>query len=123
MRPEACPLAKSVRELRLAVSEFLHITVRDILEGLNMNQPKKAASPPFNSLFSQVLSPSVNKQEAKPVPEEAHGANVVMRPHGRAWPFPQIGLIRSPSCMPRAPIQPVSLPAKTIALMCSPTLP
>ena len=77
-----------------------------------MNQPKKAALPPFNSLFSQVLSPSVDKQEATSVPEEAHWANVVMRPHGRAWPFPQIGLIRSPICMPRAPMQPVSLPAK-----------
>ena len=53
-----------------------------------MNQPKKAASPPFNSLFSWVLSPSVDKQEAMPVPGETHQVNVVMRPHGRAQPFP-----------------------------------
>ena len=53
-----------------------------------MNQPKKAALPPFNSLFSQVLSPPVDKQEATPVPEETCWANVVMRPHGRARPFP-----------------------------------
>ena len=50
--PEARPLAESVRELQLVVSEFVHITVRDILEGFNMNQPKKAALPPFNSLFN-----------------------------------------------------------------------
>ena len=123
MSPEARPLAESMRELRLVVSKFLHITVRDILEGLNMNQPKKAASPPFNSLFSWVLSPLVDKQEAMPVPEETCQANVVMRPHGRAWPFPQIGLIRSPIHMPRAPMWPVSLPAKTVALMWSTTLP
>ena len=35
-----------------------------------MNQPKKAAPPPFDSLFSRVLGPPVNKQEATPVPEE-----------------------------------------------------
>ena len=53
-----------------------------------MNQPKKAAPPPFNSLFSWVLSPPVDKQEATPVPEETCRANVVMRPLGRAWPLP-----------------------------------
>ena len=121
--PEAHPLAESMRELRLAVSKFLHITVRDILEGLDMNQPKKAALPPFNSLFSQVLSPSVDKQEAMPVPGETCWVNVVMRPHGRAWPFPQIGLIRSPIRMQRAPMWPLSLPAETVALMQSPALP
>ena len=121
--PEAHPLAKSVRELQLAVSEFLHITVRHILEGLDMNQPKKTALPPFNSLFSWVLSPSVDKQEAMPVPGEICMANVVMRARGRAQPFPQIGLIRSPICMPRAPMWPLSLPAKTMALMQPPTPP
>ena len=88
-----------------------------------MNQPKKAALPPFNFLFSRVLSPSVDKQEAMPVPGETCWANVVMRPHGRAQPFPRIGLIRSPIRMPRAPMQPVSSLAKTMAQMRSPTLP
>ena len=88
INPEAHPLAECMRELRLVVSEFVHITVRDILEGLDMNQPKKAAPPPFNSLFSRVLSPLVDKQEAMPVLEETHQANVVMRPQGRAQPFP-----------------------------------
>ena len=88
-----------------------------------MNQPKKAASPPFNSLFSQVLSPSVDKQEAMPLSGETRWVNVVMRPHGRAQPFPRIGLIRSPIHMPRAPMWPLSSPAKTMALMWSPALP
>ena len=77
-----------MRELKLVDCEFVHITARDILEGLNMNQPKKAALPPFVSLFSQVLSPPVDKQEAMPVPEDTRRANVVMRPCGRAQPFP-----------------------------------
>ena len=68
--PEAHPLARSVRELLLAVGEFMHITARDVLEGLDMNQPKNAAPPPFVPLFSWVLSPPVDKQEAMPVPEE-----------------------------------------------------
>ena len=59
--PEACPLTRSVRELQLAVGGFMHITARDILEGLDMNQPKKAAPLPFVSLFSRVLSPLVDK--------------------------------------------------------------
>ena len=88
-----------------------------------MNQPKKAASPPFNSLFSQVLSPSVDKQEAMPGSWETCRVNVVMRPHGRARPFPRIGLIRFPIRMPRAPVWPVSLPPKTVALMQSPAPP
>ena len=121
--PEAHPLARSVRELRLAVGEFMHITARDVLEGLDMNQPKKAALPPFVSLFSRVLSPPVDKQEATPVPEETRRANVVMRPHGRAQPFPQIGPTQSPICMPRAPIWPVSLPAEAMVLIQSPALP
>ena len=101
----------------------MHITVRDILEGLDMNQPKKAAPPPFDSLFSRVLSPLVDKQEAMPVPEETCRANVVMRPHGRAQPFPGIGPIRSPICMPRAPMLPVSPSAEAVVLIWSPTLP
>ena len=121
--PEAHPLARSMRELLLAVGEFMHITARDILEGLDMNQPKNAAPPPFVPLFSQVLSPPVDKQEATPVPEETCQANVVMRPCGRAQPFPQIGPTRSPIHMPRAPIQPVSLPAGAVVLIWSPALP
>ena len=88
-----------------------------------MNQPKKAALPPFNSLFSRVLSPLVDKQEAMPVPGEICWANVVMRARGRGPAFPRIGLIRSPIRMSRAPMQPLSLPAMTVALMQPPTLP
>ena len=88
-----------------------------------MNHPKKAALPPFVSLFSWVLSPPVDKQEAMPVPEETCWANVVMRPHGRAWPFPQIGPTQSLIHMSKAPIWPVSLPAEAVALIQSPALP
>ena len=121
--PKAHPLAGSMRELLLAVGEFMHITARDVLEGIDMNQPKNAAPLPFVPLFSQVLSPLVDKQEAMPVPEETHGANVVMRPCGRAQPFPQIGPTQSPICMPRAPIWLVSPPAGAMVLIQSPALP
>ena len=39
---EAHPLVQNVRELIQAVDEFMHITARDILEGLDMDQPTKA---------------------------------------------------------------------------------
>ena len=53
---EACPLVKNMRELIQAVDEFMHITARDVLEGLDMDQPRKAVQPPFATLFSWVLS-------------------------------------------------------------------
>ena len=69
---EAHPLAKSMRELIQAVNEFVHITGRNILEGLDMDQPTKAVQPPFATIFGQVLSLPASKPEPTPIPEEGH---------------------------------------------------
>ena len=111
MSPEARPLAKSMRELQLAVGKFMHIRARDILEGLNMNQPKKVDQPPFTTLFSRVLSSPVDKQDAMLVPKETHQPNVVLRLWGRAQPFPWIVPTRFPVRLPRVPTLPTFPPA------------
>ena len=54
---DACPLAESIRELCQAVSEFVTITKRDILEGLEMERPIVSHWPPPVTLFSWVLGP------------------------------------------------------------------
>ena len=102
----------------------MHIIARDMLwrDSIWIN-PRNAALPPFVPLFSQVPSPPVDKQEATPVPEETRQANVVMRPCGKAQPFPQIGPTQYPIHMPRVPIWPVSLPAGAVALIQSPAPP
>ena len=61
-----------MRELIQAVNEFVHITARDVLEGLDMDQHTKAVQPPFATLFGQVLSLPVSKPETTPIPEETH---------------------------------------------------
>ena len=38
-----------------AVDEFMHITARDVLEGLDMDQPRKAVQLPFATLFGWVF--------------------------------------------------------------------
>ena len=69
---EAHPLAKNMRELIQAVDKFMHITARDVLEGLDMDQPMKAVQLPFATLFGWVLSLPVSKPETMPIPEETH---------------------------------------------------
>ena len=92
-----------MRELIQAVDEFMHITARDVLEGLDMDQPRKAVQPPFATLFSRVLSPPVGKPETMPIPEETHQHNAVLRLQGRACPFPQLGPTQFSICLPRVP--------------------
>ena len=55
--PDCCPLAESVRELSQAVREFVNITKRDILEGLEMEEPAGGCQLPSATIFSQVLEP------------------------------------------------------------------
>ena len=53
---EACPPAQNMRELIQAVNEFMHITARDVLQGLDMDWPTRAVQPPFATLFGWVFS-------------------------------------------------------------------
>ena len=61
--PDACPLAESVKELCLAMSEFVTITKRDILEGLKMERPIDSCWLPTMTLFSWVLGPPTEGHE------------------------------------------------------------
>ena len=100
---KACPLVRNVRELIQAVDELVHIMARDVLEGLDMDQPMKADQPPIATLFGQVLSLPADRPETMPVPEETHQQDVVLRLWGRAHPFPQLGLTQFPIHLLRAP--------------------
>ena len=59
------PLAESVRELRQAVCEFMNITQEDVMEGLKMEEPEGGHWPSPTTIFSQVLGPPADRQEAE----------------------------------------------------------
>ena len=63
--PDFHPLAESVRELRQAVREFVNITQEDVMEGLMMEGPEDGHQPSPMTIFSQVLDPLANRQEAE----------------------------------------------------------
>ena len=48
---------ESIKELCLAMSEFVTITKRDILEGLEIERPTDSHQLPSVTLFSWVLGP------------------------------------------------------------------
>ena len=100
---KACPLVRNVRELIQAVDKFMHVTARDILKGLDMDQPMKAVQLPFTTLFGQVLSLPVGKPERMPIPEETRQHDGVLRSRGRAHPFSWLGPTQFSICLPRAP--------------------
>ena len=97
--PDACPLAESMKELCLAMSEFVTITKQDILEGLEMERPTDSHQLPSTTLFSQVLGPPTKGQETTLAAIGIPQQNGMPRPQGRAHPFlhmapswPPIGL-------------------------------
>ena len=100
---EAHPLVKNMRELIQAVNRFMHITARDVLEGLDMDQSTKAVQPPFTTLFGWVLSLPVGKPETMPIPEETRQHDAVLRLQGRAHPFPWLGPTQFSICLLRTP--------------------
>ena len=63
--PDFYPLAESVRELRQAICEFMNITQEDMMEGLKMEEPEGGHQPSLTTIFSQVLGPPANRQEAE----------------------------------------------------------
>ena len=63
--PDFCPLAESVRELRQAIWEFMNITWEDMMEGLKMEEPEDGHWPSLMTIFSQVLGPLADRQEAE----------------------------------------------------------
>ena len=63
--PDFHPLAESVRELRQAIHEFGNITREDVMRGLEMEEPEGGHQPSPTTIFSHVLGPPANRQEAE----------------------------------------------------------
>ena len=111
--PDAHPLAESVRELCLAVGEFVTITKWDILEGLEMDRPVDSCQPPPATIFSLVLGPPTEGQEKTPVAIGVPWQDGVPRPWGRASQFFST---RPSTHLPGAPTIPAFLPTRTLAV-------
>ena len=62
--PDFNPLAESVRELRQAICKFVNITREDVINGLEMEEPEGGHQLPPTTIFSHVLKPPANRQEA-----------------------------------------------------------
>ena len=65
------PLAESVRELCQAVGEFVTITKRDIMEGLEMEKLIDSHRPPPMTIFGWVLDSPTEGQEKTPTAVES----------------------------------------------------
>ena len=63
--PDFHPLAESMRELRQAICKFLNITREDMIKGLEMEEPEGCHQPSPTTIFSCVLDPPANRQEAE----------------------------------------------------------
>ena len=59
------PLAKSMRELRQAICEFINITQEDMIKGLEMEEPEGDHQPSPTTIFSCVLDLPADRQEAE----------------------------------------------------------
>ena len=101
--PDACPLVESVKELCLAVSEFVTITKQDILEGLELEKPTDSHWPPSVTLFSRVLGPPTKGQETTLAAIGIPQQNGMPRPWGRAHPFLHVAPSWPPVGLPVAP--------------------
>ena len=84
---EVCLLAESVRELCRAMGEFVTITTRDILEGLEMDRPTDSHWPPPMTIFNWVLDSPTKGQEKNSFAVGNSQWAGVPRPQGRASPF------------------------------------
>ena len=85
--PDAHPLAESIKELCQAMGEFVTITKRDILEGLEMERPVDSCWPPPATLFSWVLGPPTKGREKTTVTIGIPWQDGMPRLRGRASPF------------------------------------
>ena len=63
--PNFCPIADSMRELRQAIHKFVNITREDVIKGLEMEEPESGHQPSPTTIFSHVLDPLADRQEAE----------------------------------------------------------
>ena len=89
-KPGGPPPAESVKELCLAMSEFIAITKRDILEGLEMERPIDSCWLPSTTLFSRALGPQTEGQKTTLATIGIPQQNGMQRPRGRAHLFPHV---------------------------------
>ena len=115
--PDCCPLAKSVRELSQVVQEFINITKRDILEGLEMEEPEDGYWPPSAAIFSQVLEPPVCRVEMMLTAGKTSQPTRILKPRGRAHPFFQVIPFRLPARLAKIPSPPTSPPMRALMVL------
>ena len=121
--PEACPLAESVRELCLAVGEFVITTKQDVLEGLEMLRPRDSCQLPSMTLFSQVLDPPTKGWKTPLVAIEIPQQSGMLRPWGSACPFFPPALAQQPTHPPAVPAVPTLPSTRALAAVWPITLP
>ena len=54
-----------MRELRQAICKFINITQGDVIKGLEMEEPEGGHQLPPMTIFSHVLNPPADRQEAE----------------------------------------------------------
>ena len=121
--PDAHPLVESIKELCLAVSEFVTITKQDILEGLEMERPIDNHQPPSVTLFSWVLGPPTEGQETTLAAIGIPQQNGMLRLGGRAHPFLHMVPTQLPIHSQGAPTVLTFPPTRALAVVQPSTLP
>ena len=121
--PDPCPQVESMKELCLAMSEFVTITKQDILEGLEMERPIDSCQLHSMTLFSWVLGPPTEGCETTVATIGIPQQDGMLRLWGRAHPFlhvvPTQPLIHSPG----APTVLTFPPTRVLAVVQSSTPP
>ena len=120
---DAHPLAESMKELCLAVSEFVTITKQDILEGLEMERPIDSCWLPSTTLFNWVMSPPTEGCKTTPAAIGIPQQDGMLRLWGRAHPFLNVVPTRLPICSPGDPTVLTFPPTRVLVVVQPSTLP
>ena len=115
--PGAHPLAESVRELCLAIGEFVTITKWDVLEGLEMARSRDSCQPSSMTLFSQVLGPLTKGQETPLAAIETAWQSGMLRLQGRAHSFLHPAPTWQPTHPPTVPTVPTFPSTRALAVV------
>ena len=110
-------MAESIRELCLAIGEFVTITKQDVLEGLKMARPRDSHQPSSTTLFSWVLGPPTEEQETPPAAIETAGQSEMLRLQGRAHPFLHPAPTQPPTHPQTAPMVPMFPSIRALAVV------
>ena len=120
---DACPLVESVKELCLAMSEFVTIPKWDILEGLEMERPIDSHRLPSMTLINWVLGPPTEGCETTPATIGIPWQDGMLRLWGRAHLFLPMVPTWPPIHSPGAPTVLTFPPTRVLAVVWPSTLP